>query len=184
MTQRKVFLGAGHSNVAGRDGGAARGKDIEGVLAAEYRALLANELEALGVCVIMDPSQNIFSETYHYFKRLANPDALLIDIHFNSGPPGATGTETVVDDFATQKELEIGRGMSQITADTLGIPMRNGGIRYEKHTAHKKILWFDIPGINVLHELCFISNPSDMEKYHANKHILAKRHAMLIKTYV
>lgn len=184
MTQQKVFLGAGHSNVPGRDRGAARGNDIEGVLAAQYRAELARELESMGVCVIMDPSQNIFSETYHYFKRLSNPEALLIDIHFNAGPPGATGTETVVDDFATQKELEIGRDMSQTTADTLGIPMRNGGIRYEKHTAHKKILWFDIPGVNVLHELCFISNPSDMDKYHTYKGILIKRHAILIKSYV
>lgn len=67
------------------------------------------------------------------------------------------------------------------TAEILQIP--NRGVISESQTYRKRLALMRKQGIVSLLEIGFISNPSDMEAYEANKDKLAKELAIIIKKY-
>lgn len=190
---RRVFLSAGHTNVAGKDQGAAGIKDkngkpySEGVLAVEFTELLAAELKSLGIAPITDKYSNALAETMASFKRIVGAKDLAIEIHWNAGVPAATGAEVIIPGRAGIKEatlfeLNVASQMSAIIAATLGI--KNRGAKTEKDTARKTLGWMRIPCENILIEMCFITNTADMTAYQNHKKALAIKLAAYIKTII
>jgi N-acetylmuramoyl-L-alanine amidase len=55
------------------------------------------------------------------------------------------------------------------------------GIKTEADSHHGRLGWMRLTGENVLMEICFITNPVDMQKYQANKLQLAKNIALILK---
>jgi len=173
-----IILSAGHSNVSGRDRGAASNGYIEGELTVELRQLVAIELKKLGVNPIMDGNNSIYTESINYFRKLVNATSINLEFHWNSGPKTATGVETIIPANPEASETAIAERLSSLVNIYLGIPLRGDkGVKTELETHHGKLAWMRLKGINVLCEICFISNVSDMEKYQQNKFALAKAFA-------
>lgn len=182
---RKIFISAGHSNVPGRDRGASSGNFIEGQLAVEFRDKIAKELIKLGITPIMDTNRNILVESISFFKNLVNKDAIVLDIHWNSGPPTATGTEVLIPSENTLIERTLAKDIADSISTTLNIPLRGvhkglKGVKTEAESHHGRLGWMRLTGENVLIETCFISNPNDMSKYNTNSDILARNIAEIL----
>lgn len=186
---RKIYLSAGHSNVAETDRGASGNGFIEGNLTVELRELIYNELEVLGICAELDKNSNALKETIQFFKNLVSPSCILVDIHWNaSSNSKATGTETFIPENYTEFELELAFKLSKCISDTLEIPLRGSvkgklGVKTEVMSARKTLGFMRLTGQNILLEICFISNKSDMDKYQANKQALAKKIAKILYDY-
>ena len=169
--QRTVYLSAGHSNVPGRDRGAAGNGYIEGVEAVRIRNQVAKNLRQIyNMTSVVDPDDSILSQTIAWFKNKTTKDCLVIDIHFNSATPTATGTETFVPDDASLTELQLAYCLSHSAHDRMKIPKRGNfktwkGVKPESESQHKKLGFMRLTGENALIEVCFISNPNDMKAY-------------------
>jgi N-acetylmuramoyl-L-alanine amidase len=185
---RKIFLSAGHSNVPGKDRGASGNGYIEGELAVDFRNLLICELNELNIKVIVDDNDSILSHSLNYFKNLTTDKDIVVDIHWNAATPKATGTETLIPSNPTQFEINLSSAISKCISDTLKIPMRgsykgNKGIKTEAESHHGRLGWMRLTGENILLEICFITNKSDMDSYQANKETLAKEIAKILHEY-
>lgn len=176
---RKIFISAGHSNKSGRDRGASGNGFIEGELTVELRNLIVNELRKLGVTPVVDKDDSILSETVNYLRNLTTNTCIVLDIHWNAGPPTATGTETLIPAENTEFERRLGARLSEVVSKRLGIPLRGkhkglNGLKTEMDSHHGRLGWMRLTGENVLMEICFISNVNDMRLYQNNKIQLAE----------
>lgn len=181
---RKIFIGAGHSNKVGKDRGAAGNGYIEGELAVEFRDLIVSELKEIGITPIIDENQNILSETITKFKNITSPNSIVLDIHWNAATPKATGTEVLIPKEFTTFEKTLAEKIALTVSETLGIVKRgNNGVRTEAESHHGRLGWMRLNGENILLEVCFISNESDMIKYQKNKKILALNIAKILFEY-
>lgn len=182
---RKLFVSSGHSTIAGRDRGASGNGFIEGVEAAKFRTLLVQELRTLGKTPIIDVDDSVLSQTLAFFRNKTTNTCIVLDIHFNSGPATATGTETLIPSENTEFERNLAKALSDTMSTTMGIPLRGNhrglrGVKTELESHHGKLGWMRLTGENVLIELCFISNSEDMRKYQASKEKLAKEMAQIL----
>ena len=175
---RKIFISAGHSSRLGRDRGATGNGFVEGILTVEFRDLLVKELKKLGVSPIIDSNDSILSQTIVFFKNLTSDNSILFDIHWNAATPQATGTETFVPNKPTQFEKDLAKEITDTTSKVLNI--KNRGVKTESQSARKSLGWMRLKGENILIEVCFISNPSDMQSYQKNKEDLAKKIAEIL----
>lgn len=172
MKNRTLFISAGHSNTPDRDRGACGNGYQEGDLTAEFRELLMAELATQGVTALRDGDNSVTVETLQFIrKKLLDPRSILVDIHFNAAPPAATGTEVIIPESFSVFERDLADELAAYMATTLQI--RNRGRKTEAQTARKKLAWMRAAGENILLEICFISNPSDIRSYQQNKHSLA-----------
>lgn len=169
----KLFLSAGHTNIEGQDRGAFGNGKWEGDLTVEFRDILIAELKQLGINPITDNNKNALSQTLAYFKALTNTDSLVIDIHFNSSEnKDVHGTEVYIPEISSDYEKQVGAHISELIA--AGLKTRNRGIYPESVSAHKRLGWMRLIGENILIEICYISNYSDMFSYENSKSKLAK----------
>lgn len=182
----KLFISAGHSATVGigRDNGAASKFGIEGVEADKFRDLVVKELEALHVPVITDGDDTILADTIREFKKTANEHSILVEFHFNAATPKATGTEVLVPNNPTILERQIAEAIAKAISETLEIPMRGAkGVKTEKESARGSLGFMRVAGENILPEICFISNETDMKKFQANKSTLAKKVAKILHDF-
>jgi len=176
---RKIFISAGHSNQVGKDRGAQGNGFIEGELTVELRDLIVHELKKQGVNPIVDQNDSVLAQSLNFFKNLTTNSCIVLDIHWNAATPLATGTETLIPVNPSDFEIKLAKNLSSIVAKTLNIKSRgnfkgNEGVKTEAESHHGRLGWMRLTGENVLMEICFISNKSDMDKYQAAKHILAR----------
>jgi LysM repeat protein len=127
----------------------------------------------------VDNDDSILSETINIFKNRTSPNSIVVDIHFNAGPPTATGTETLIPSDNTLFERQLAEKISDIIHKCLGIRKRgnhNGhlGVKTEAESHHGRLGWMRLTGENILLEVCFITNKNDIESYNRNKIELAK----------
>lgn len=179
---RTIYLSAGHSNVVGQDRGASGCKLVEGNLTVDFRRKLIAELQLQGITPKTDPDENITVKTVSLFKGMVGLTDIALDIHFNAGPPTATGCEVIIPQKYTRFEFNVAANISSIISRVLEI--RNRGVLTEDRTPHKKLAWMAIPCENILMEICFISNMKDMEKYNNKDQQLANNLATYLKTVV
>lgn len=176
----KVSVSAGHTR-SGKDKGAISPFGVEGELTHEFRTILTNELRSLGVFTVSDSDSTIAADTIKFFKSLLGEKSLFIDIHFNSGAETANGAEIIIPDKASSLEIELATTLQSI----LGLHFRNRGVKREKDTARKVIgVLRQLSGINLLLEICFISNKNDVKIYHENKKKIAKQMAVAIYNFL
>jgi len=180
----KLFLSAGHAiKASGKDPGATGNGYWEGDLAFAFVSLLNTELLNLGVKATVDNKSNILVNTLSVIKSLATTeDWLLIEFHFNAGGPTATGVEVVIPKVYDSKEQKVAKDIADIISRKLNIKLRGkAGVITEDLTARGTLGWMRPTGKNILVELCFISNKSDIDSYNKNKVELAKAIAQYLK---
>ena len=184
---RKIFISAGHTNVLkpGFDNGASGNGFIEGLLTVGFRDLLVRELNLLGIYPIIDSNENALKASINFFKRLISPNSIALDIHWNSSENAtATGTETLIPAVYTNFEYELASRLSEAVSKTLNIRTRGAnGVKTELESHHSSLGWMRLNAENVLMEICFISNKSDMDKYISSRIQLAKNIALILKEY-
>lgn len=116
-----------------------------------------------------------------YFNRIkTGSGSVVCELHFNAGPPDATGTEMLVEVDADRLDKLAALKMAQATGSILGINLRSGGVKSEADTRHKRLGLMREEGIVILAEICFISNASDMQKYDENFEKLCQAYAELL----
>lgn len=174
-----IFLSAGHHD---KDPGAVSGNYIERDLTKESRSLIE---------VNLDPKQVIkdkdFETNSQYQVRIKpGSGSVVFDIHFNAGSPTATGTECYVNkkDFSDKNSFsyKMAAEICSVTAQVLGIPDR--GVKSEASSQHPRIGVLNLgSGISVLWEICFISNPLNMQNYTMHKKTLNQKIAEILKKY-
>lgn len=102
-------------------------------------------------------------------------DRIIFDIHFNAFNGTATGTETIIPLNPSQKERELATLIQ--TTSTNVMKIRNRGVKTEDKTARKRLAIMRPKGINVLWEICFIDNKTDVEAFFDNLSELCIRQA-------
>jgi N-acetylmuramoyl-L-alanine amidase len=117
-----IHLVAGHDNV--RDPGAVSNHPIlktlkESELNIEFRNLLSLELEKLGVIHTKDNDSLPLRTVIADLTKTVKKEDLLIDIHFNAGPPTATGTEVIIKGNPNKFEREIAGNLAELMLKNL-----------------------------------------------------------------
>jgi hypothetical protein len=70
-----------------------------------------------------------------------------------------------------------------VISATTGFKKRGGGVKPESQTARKTLGWMKPNSENILIEMCFIDNKSDMLTYQLNKVKIAKELAKVISDF-
>ena len=175
---RKIIISAGHG---GTDPGASANGYVERELTIELRNLIIAELKLLKINPLVDDDKNALAQTLAWLRGKFSGKDILFDIHWNAADnPEAKGTEVIVPDVASQFEKDLGRSLVKIFTD---LGFRDRGVKPEALTARKKLGWMRPAAENVLLEVCFITNPTDMKLYQANKTTIARRIATILANY-
>lgn len=175
---RKVFVSSGHG---GSDTGAIDGIYIERDLTIEFRNLLVKELQALNVECSTDPDVNALKQTLDFIKGKFLPSDILLDIHFNAG--GGTGVEVIIPNVSSPFEKQLAQRIADVVNTVTGLKKRGGGVKPESETARKTLGWMRPNSENILIEMCFIDNKTDMAVYSLNKYRLAKEIAKTLSDF-
>lgn len=179
-----IYLIAGHTIIDGKGTGAfgVTGFD-EAVEAAKLRDDITKVLRAKGVAVTNDVDTTPLGKLTMWLKSLVKKNDKVIDIHFNAGPPSATGTEVLIDDTPTGEEIVFARNIAKTVSRVLGIRMRgNVGVKNESESQHSSLAIISVPSaaVNVLIEVCFCSNHNDVSLYRRNYTLLVEALAEVI----
>lgn len=173
-----IFPSAGHHD---NDPGAVYNGVKEADKTKEFRNLISNCLSAKNHAHIMDQD----AETNAQYQNRIKPGSgsVLLDIHFNAhSNTTATGTEMIIANNANSLSKQMAQELADGTACILGIA--NRGVKTEAQTARGKIGILNLnAGIAVLAEICFISNPNDMQRYESCKNELAAFYADVLIKY-
>lgn len=176
---RKLFISAGHG---GSDPGASFGGYIERDLTIELRQLVVNELQKLGIQAVTDPNTNALAQTLAWLRGKFGSKDILLDIHWNaSHNTDARGSEIIVPEKASQFELNLSNALLKVFTD---IGFRNRGVKPESETFRKRLGWMRPNAENVLIEVCFLTNNTDMMLYVNSKNIISKRLAFVLREYI
>lgn len=179
-----VFVSAGHnsqSKTIKADPGAVNKDGIkEGDRTIEFRDLVKHELDLLGVKYISDTEEENLSM---YLKRaITGTGSIVVEYHFDAAASeSATGCTGLVEEEADRLDRAFSKEMNDAVASILGI--RNRGVISESESHRGRLGLMREDGIISLQEICFITNPDDLARYHLNKRSLAKAHALIIQKY-
>lgn len=179
-----VFVSAGHnskSTTIKQDPGAMNKQGVkEGDLTIEFRDIVIYELGLLGVKCIKDSEEENLGM---YLRRINTGNgSVVVEYHFDSNEkPEPTGCTGLVEAEADRFDIAFAKKLNDTTASILGI--KNRGVLTEKQSHRGSLGLMREDGLICLVELCFISNPDDLAKYHAKKKELAKAHAKIIKEF-
>lgn len=178
---RKIFISAGHTNVPGADEGASSGEYVEGKLTVDFRNCLVKDLISIGITPITDLDSNALAATLAFIKGKFGDKDILLDIHFNAG--GGTGVEVIIPDVASVFEKQIAQRIADSINTITGLKKRNGGVKTESDTARKRLGWMRPNSENILIEMCFIDNKTDMMVYELNKYRISKEIAKILSDF-
>jgi N-acetylmuramoyl-L-alanine amidase len=172
---RTIYFSSGHSNVSGKDRGAAGNGLIEGVEAVKVKKRVCDILRQMyNKVAVVDPDENVLSQTIAYFRNKTTNKCIVVDFHLNaSSNPAATGTETLIPSVPTQFEIDLAYALSHVGSKNLGIKKRGNykgklGVRTELESHHGRLGFMRLTGENVLIELFFITNPNEVKSYLEN----------------
>lgn len=159
-----IYIFAGHHD---KDPGAVANGQKEADLTKELRQLIIRPFED----VTIDDDADTLSTLLKKIGKLHRTDYVM-DIHFNSVTnPKATGTEVFITDNDNSVEREWAQQVVDTTANILGI--NNRGIKTESQAKRGRLGILHTGATTILWEVCFMSNPDDLGRYHANKEALA-----------
>lgn len=166
---KKIYITAGHQVINGKGTGA-HGFNDEAKLALELRDDLTAKLRQRGLTVLNEAPADPLTKVITWLRNTVTRDTdICVDIHFNAGPPKAEGTEVIIPEKYTEKELQLARNLASAISTTLGTKLRKGciihlGVKTESETQHKSIGILNKPfrATNVLLEVCFVTNYHEM----------------------
>ncbi|TWP31817.1 N-acetylmuramoyl-L-alanine amidase [Apibacter muscae] len=184
MSVEKLYPETGH-NLPGKgvkeDPGAVANGYKENELTILFMDTVLEEFRKLGGDFQRDDDQVSLASNIATIRKTIKHSDLIYSVHFNAATSKATGTETIVSNYAGVTSQEIAKEISEVTSRVLGIA--NRGVKKEKDTPRRKLAILNLKGTAVLHEVCFITNPNDMEKFFKNYKTLAKEIAVILKYY-
>ena len=176
-----IFISAGHNpDGIKRDPGAVANGYTEAALAVEFRNLVVSELLKRNVKVITDKDDERLGD---YLKRIqTGSGSVVLEFHFDAaGSSSATGTTSLFGSDADRLDKAFSKELVDTTSQVLGI--KNRGAKSEAESHRGSLGLMREQGIVSLLELCFISNPEDLKKYHCNKELLAIHIADIVERY-
>ena len=177
-----IFLSAGHnskSTSVKQDPGAIGNGYKEGDLTIEFRDLVAHELDILSAKYVKDSDDETLQQ---YVNRINTGNgSVVVEYHFDAATPQATGCSSLIEIDADRLDKAMATELMVATGTILGVKQR--GVHFENETRFNRLALMRENGIVCLHELCFISNADDIQKYHAKKKELAKLHAQILVKY-
>lgn len=169
-----IFIEFGHH---AKDPGAVFGKWAERDLNIEIGQLIIDHLinKSCGIAIAHDHPAEDLKTVVARIKKL-NSDSkendISFHIHFNSASPKATGTECFIPYRHTDEESKIAKRICADTSSVLGI--KNRGVKFSSASERGGLYVDQLTEINVLWEVCFLTNKEDMTSYDKNKYTLAK----------
>jgi N-acetylmuramoyl-L-alanine amidase len=176
---KTIYLEAGHHL---SDPGAVTqtpdGQLTEASLTTALRNLVAvklNELAAIqnkAVLVVTDSDAMNLSQTIVHAGRQTKACDIVCSIHFNAGPPAASGTETFIAFPASEAEQLLAQRLQKAMCTALQLP--NRGVKTELQSARRRLGILHHPAQNVLLEVCFITNPTDLSTYLQKQDLVAE----------
>lgn len=171
---KKIYYITGGHTVINNHGTGAVGLLDEAVEAASMASDLATMMKDLGYEVYNDPPTWSLTRVWSWLAKWIKPNDVLLDIHFNAGPPTATGMEIYIPNKYTNEEFAMANIMAKNlkVATASRLRLRSGkliipGVKIESESQHTtlKLLGGLGIGINLLVEICFITNPYDVEVF-------------------
>ncbi len=172
---KTVLISAGHSNVPPIDPGAVANGQKEATLTLRLRDAVASKLKALSVPILTDgsPLQNLPLKEALTLMRKAD---IRVEIHFNAASDQkATGVESLskgnLSGLASDLALAVSAATGIRTRGALGWKPSNSG-------QHSRLAFCEAGG--VILEVCFLTNPQDVQKYLANENQTAERLAKVL----
>lgn len=173
----KMLISAGHTNVLGKDRGAAGNNIVEGVEACKIRDDVAARLRELRPDwqVIEDGAEdeNLPLNQACAMMKTAHFGA---EIHFNaSDNRAATGVEVLAKSKWKMQADKICVSIS----NALGI--KNRGYKPTDAGQHHRLAFCEAGGVII--EICFLSNPDDVQKYKINYSALIDKVAGILATF-
>ena len=176
INDRLIAVIAGHRG----QGTGAVGIIDEAVENVEMRNLICEELAQKGTQFVTDSVKSSLSEVVAHLRAMLQKYDIALDIHFNScGDPSVGGTEVIVPNRYTCDEWEIARELLDGTCAILGT--KNRGIKTEQQTPHKRLAMLsNYDACNILLEICFVNNKTDIASYKKHKGELAKAYAEIL----
>lgn len=171
------FISAGHNL---RDSGAVGSGTQENLEAIKFRDIVVNYCKGFGLKVITDNDNESLAQ---YLQRIKTGEgSVVVEFHFDAAANvSATGTTCLVGNDADRLDKAFAKELVDTTAKVLGI--RNRGVMPESKSHRGKLGLMREQGIVALLEICFISNPDDMEAYKGNEYTLGAEIAKIIKKY-
>lgn len=178
-----IFLSAGHHD---NDTGAVSGSYVEAELTKELRRLMIKYIKESGKedIFIFDKDSETNTKYQNRIRELYKDQKvpIIIDLHFNAGPPSANGSEVIISNNASDESKELAKKLQATMVRVL--KTRDRGVKPESHTARGYIGILNLKGIACLPEVCFITNENDMAKYETYKEELARELVKDILEYV
>lgn len=176
-----IFISAGHNpHGIKRDVGAVANGYHEADLNVEIRNLVVSELKKY-------PSQKIITDKDSerlgdYLRRIkTGSGSVVLEFHFDAASPSATGTTALVGNDADRLDKAFASELANATSKVLGV--KNRGVKSERDTHRGRLGLMREHGTVALLEVCFITNKTDLKRYQAKKHQLAKSLAKIIYKY-
>ena len=173
-----IFDLAGHNN---RDTGAigvnGRQENKETIA---FRQLVAKYIYTANYKVIQDDDNDSLAQMLQ--KLRSGDGSVCVEWHFDcSDSPTSTGCSAFIDEKATHLSKLMAIDITNTISSVLDI--RNRGVFDSSQSHRGRLAMPKMVGTTCLVEICFISNPNDMDRYDANKEALAKKLAGLLMRY-
>lgn len=159
-----ILVSAGHTNVPGKDRGAAGNGLIEGDLATRLRDTVARDIRARRPeYIVLEDGADGVNDPLTKAVALAKKADVAVEFHWNAGPKTATGIEVL----SKPKHKKLAQELAQAIAKATGLKVRgSGGWKSDSSGQHHRLAFCEAGGLIV--EVCFISNPDDVTAYVKN----------------
>ena len=149
----------------------------EADLTMELRDLIADEIRSMGGSVWEDDDTHRLNSVLIEVKSTEKD--VVCDIHFNSAANNkATGVEVFIPDRFTGQEFAFGKKLCDRFSLIMGIP--NRGVRTESQSNRGRIGTLREFGINLLIEVGFLSNATDLARYQEHKKKIVREAALIL----
>lgn len=176
-----IYASAGHNPKGIKvDPGAVANGLHEADLTVEFRNLVSASLSNKGAKHIIDNDTERLGE---YLKRIqTGSGSVVVEFHFDSAATSsATGATALIGEDADANDKAFAKELVDVTAQTFGI--KNRGVISEADSHRGRLGLMRESGTVALLELCFISNPNDIQAYNAHKAELAGKVADILMRY-
>ena len=161
--QRRIIITAGHN---GPGTGAKSEWLDEGAETIVLRDLISDNLRAHGVEVYNDPNALPLRGVIAWIRRQFTAKDILVEIHFNAGPPSANGTECYVENNYTKEEYNLASLLCRTTVNATRGAIKNRGVKTAKDSQHSRLgILEDTRTTSVLWEVCFLTNQPEAFNY-------------------
>lgn len=173
--KRIYYVTRGHSVINGRGTGA-QGILDEAVEAASLAQDLNRALLDAGYESYNDPPHWDLTRVWKWLRKWIKPTDVMVDIHFNAGPPAANGIEVYIPKVYSGDELTLAMRIATGLHAAMGIRLRMGrlgipGVKLENESQHNtlRLLGGLGIGIRVLVEVCYCTNQNDVDSFKQNR---------------